>query len=221
MEETPVLKTEDILTAEVPAELIKMIPYNTGMSKLKMAEYGRNIQNLIDFCVSIPDRDERTRCAFAIADVMTVLFPALKKDANDRKKIWDHINIMSDFRLDIDFPVPVITEEEVNPTPQQIPYSRSRDIAFKYYGKHIQNMVKTIAEMEDSEEKMTLIGVTANHMKKMLLAHNKEAVSDSKVFKDLCFLSDGKIDLAPGEIQLYDYQEIESPKNQKNNKKKK
>lgn len=217
------IKTEKIAKAEVPQEMIKLIPYNTGMPDLKMAEYGRNIQNLVEFCVSIPDREERTRCAYAIADVMMTLFPALRKDPNDRKKIWDHINIMSNFKLDIDFPMPVVTEEEANPTPEAIPYSNSRDILFRYYGKHIQNMVLTVADMEDSEEKHTLTGVIANHMKKLMLAHNKEAVSDQKVLRDLCFMSNGKIDLRPGDIQLYDYQEVSATntKNQKQGKKKK
>lgn len=213
--------TQDIAFAEVPQDVVKMIPYNTGMPKLKMAEYGRNIQNLVDFCVSIPDREERTRCAHAIAEIMTILFPTLKKDPNSSKKIWDHINIMSEFSLDIDFPVEVVTAEGVNPVPDAIPYSNARDICFRYYGKHIQNMVKTVADMEPSEEKDTLIGVIANHMKKLMLAHNREAVSDHKVLRDLCFLSDGKIDLVPGDIQLYDYQELEPTTSQKGNKKKK
>lgn len=216
-----ILSTENIALAEVPQELVSMIPYNTGMPKLKMAEYGRNIQNLVDFCVSIPDREERTQCAHAIADVMITLFPTLKKESGDYKKIWDHLNIMSDFKLDIDFPVEVVTEKDVNPTPQAIPYSNARDIDFRYYGKHIQNMIKTVAEMEESEERHILIGVIANHIKKMLLAHNKEAVSDKKVLRDLCYMSNGKIDLQPGDVQLYDYQEVTTPKNVKQSKKKK
>lgn len=216
-----VINTEEIALADVPQDMVKMIPYNTGMPTLKMAEYGRNIQNLVDFCVSIQDREERTTCANAIAEIMTVLFPALKKDPSDRKKIWDHINIMADFKLDIDFPVPVITAEEANPIPDPIPYSNSREILFRYYGKHIQNMVQTVAVMDESEERDTLIGVIANHMKKLMLAHNKEAVSDYKVLRDLCFMSDGKIDLLPGDIQLYDYQEVINAKNQKQGNRKK
>lgn len=215
------LNIQDIALTEVPMDMVKMIPYNTGMPNLKMAEYGRNIQNLVEFCLTIPDHEERTRCATAIADIMTILFPALKKDPNNYKKIWDHINIISDFKLDIDFPVPVITEEEANPTPEPIPYSNSREILFRYYGKHIQNMVETVAEMEDSDERQTLIGVIANHMKKLMLAHNKEAVSDQKVFQDLRFMSNGEIDLQPGDIQLYDYQEVASHVGKKQNKKKK
>ncbi len=220
MEETIYdVNIEDIRYAQVESEVLKMIPYNTGMEPLLLAEYGRNIQNLVDFCVSIPDREERTRCAYAIADIMKILFPALKKDPNDTKKIWDHINIMSRFELDIDFPVPVIQAEEANPTPDPIPYSNSRDIIFRYYGKHIQDMVRTVADMEESEERQNLIGVIANHMKKLMLAHNKEGVSDAKVLRDLCFMSDGKIDLLPGDIYLHDYQEV-IPMKQKQGKKK-
>lgn len=221
MEDTIYEINSDIIgNTEVSAEVLHMIPYNTGMEPLILAEYGRNIQNLVDFCVAIPDREERTRCAHAIADIMTILFPALKKDPNDRKKIWDHINIMSHFKLDIDFPVPVIPAEEVNPTPDSIPYSNSRDILFRYYGKHIQNMVRTVADMEDSEDKKNMIGMIANHMKKLMLAHNKEGVSDAKVLRDLCFMSDGKIDLLPGDIYLYDYQEVQNNNKQRQGKKK-
>lgn len=214
------IQTEEISRTQLTPELLHMIPYNTGMEPIQLAEYGRNIQNLVDYCVSIPDREERTRCAYAIADIMMVLFPALKKDPGDRKKIWDHINIMSRFELDIDFPFPVIQAEEANPTPDSIPYSNSRDIMFRYYGKHIQDMVKTVADMEDSDERWNMIGVIANHMKKLMLAHNKEAVSDEKVLRDLCFMSDGKIDLVPGDIYLNDYQEVAAPVMQKKNKKK-
>lgn len=211
---------DQVRNTNVEPEMIKMIPYNTGLEPLLLAEYGRNIQNLVDYCLSIEDREERTRCAYAIADIMTILFPSLRKDPNDRKKIWDHINIMSRFELDIDFPVDVIQAEEANPTPDPIPYSNSRDIIFRYYGKHIQEMVRTVADMEESEERYNLIGVIANHMKKLMLAHNKEAVSDLKVLNDLRFISDGKIDLMPGDIYLYDFQEVQQPTKQKQGKKK-
>lgn len=214
------IDTQQIAATEVAPELLHMIPYNTGMEPVKLAEYGRNVQNLVNFCLTIPDRAQRTRCAYAIADIMTILFPALKKDPGDKKKIWDHINIMSNFKLDIDFPVPVIREEEAHPKPDTIPYSNSREILFRYYGKHIQNMVETVADMEDSEDRRNMIGVIANHMKKLMVAHNKEAVSDAKVLRDLCFMSNGKIDLLPGDIILHDYHEASVPHKQSKKKNK-
>lgn len=220
MEENLIQPT-DIGTVEVSQELLHMIPYNTGMEPLMMAEYGRNIQSLVDYCVSIPDRTMRTDCAFAIADIMLILFPNLKKDPNGINKIWDHINIMSRFALDIDFPVEVVGRDEVNPVPGNIPYSNAREISFRYYGKHIQDMIQTVADMEESEEKTTLINVIANHMKKLMLAHNKEGVSDEKVLRDLKFLSNGKIDLDPETYVLHEYQEVQTPQNSNKKKKKK
>lgn len=215
------ITTREIGTTEISPETLHLIPYNTGLEPITLAEYGRNIQNLVDYCISIPDRDERTRAAYAIADIMMVLFPSLKKDANERKKVWDHINIMARFRLDIDFPVEVLTEEEANPTPGSIPYTHSRDILFRYYGKHIQDMIHTVADMEDSEDKDMLINMIANHMKKLMLAHNKEGVSDEKVLRDLRFMSDGKIDLDPDGYVLHEYQEVETPQQKQGKKKKK
>lgn len=215
------ITTPEIGATEIAPELVHMIPYNTGLEPLMMAEYGRNIQNLVEFCVGIPDRDKRTECAHAIANIMQILFPTLKKDPNGLKKTWDHINIMSHFELDIDFPVEVITAEEANPTPENLPYSNSRDIEFRYYGKHIQDMILTVSDMENNEEKDVLVNMIANHMKKLMLAHNKENVSDEKVLRDLRFLSHGKIDLDPATYVLHEYQEVQPQQTQGKKKKKK
>ncbi|MDE6771579.1 MAG: DUF4290 domain-containing protein, partial [Muribaculaceae bacterium] len=52
-----------------------MIPYNVSEPKLALPEYGRNIQRMIDHCVAIENREERTRCAHSIAKVMATLIP--------------------------------------------------------------------------------------------------------------------------------------------------
>ena len=88
--------------------------YNTQMNKLILPEYGRNIQNMVDYCMTIQDREERTNCAYAIGNTRGNLFPQLR-DINDFKHIlWDHLAIMSRFQLDIDYPYEVIKEEKLN-----------------------------------------------------------------------------------------------------------
>ena len=73
--------------------------YNTQEKRLALPEYGRNIQNMVDYCVTIEDREERKRCANSIINVMGNMFPHLR-DVNDFKHIlWDHLAIMSDFKL--------------------------------------------------------------------------------------------------------------------------
>lgn len=96
-----------------------MIPYNTDLKPITLPEFGRNVQGMVDYCVSIPDREERTKCAFAIADIMANLFPGLVGEGRDYSQIWDQINIMSRFQLDIDFPCDVVTADRLNPKPEK------------------------------------------------------------------------------------------------------
>ena len=186
--------------------------YNTQEKHLVLPEYGRNIQNMVDYCVSIPDREERTRCANAIINIMGNMFPHLR-DINDFKHIlWDHLAIMSDFALDIDYPYEVVKREEMYVKPAKLPYSQSK-ITYKHYGKNLENMIKKATEYEDGELKDSLISMLANHMKKSFLTWNKEVVDDQKIFKDLEDLSGGRIVLTEDSHKLTESKEILSKKN--------
>ena len=87
-----------------------MLDYNTQNRQLALPEYGRNIQQMVDFCLTIEDREIRTNCAFAIIDVMKNIMPDYEKQDDGIKMLWDHLNIMADFKLDIDFPFEVISK---------------------------------------------------------------------------------------------------------------
>ena len=195
-----------------------MIPYNTDMEPVVLPEFGRNIQNMVDYCVGIPDRDERTVCAYSIADIMASLFPQLVGENKDMTKVWDNINIMSRFELDIDFPCEVITREKMNPKPDAIPYTSS-SMRFRHYGKNIEKMISIVAALEDGEEREVLISMLAHHMKKLMLQHNKEGVDDAKILRDLSLYSGGRIDLDPQTYLLHEFREAPQP--QRNTKKKK
>ena len=196
-----------------------MIPYNVSEPQLLLPEYGRNIQRMIDHCVMIEDREERTRCAYAIADTMVKLFPGVVGDDPDRRKIWDHINIMSRFELDIDFPCAVVTSEELKPEKNKIPYN-SVGIRYRNYGKNLQDMIRQVADMDNCVEKDQLIFLLANQMKKLLVMNNPEIASDARVFDDIANISEGKILIDPATYRLNDY--IDStPANAKSKKKKK
>lgn len=197
-----------------------MVPYNTNMKPLRLPEYGRNVQQMVDFCLTIEDRDERTRCAYSIVDVMKNLFPEVVGDKGDKHTLWDHLNIMADFKLDIDFPCEVLSEENLNPKPAKIPYGGTR-IKYKHYGKDVESMIHKIADMEDGAEKDDLINMIANHMKKLMVINNKEGVDDRRIFKDLYEYSDGKINLNPATYVLHEFKAEVTPAPSKNNGKKK
>lgn len=196
-----------------------MIPYNTDKEPVRLPEFGRTMQSLVEYCVSIEDRDERNACAYAIVDVMANLFPELKDDNDDLSKIWDQMQIMSDFKLDVDFPCPVITAEQINPKPERIPYTSER-IALRHYGKYIEKMIPVIADMDDSPERDEYINMIANHMKKTMLVNNKEGVNDARILRDLEFFSGGKISLDPEKYQLYEFREAVPTQQSKKKRKK-
>lgn len=193
-----------------------MYQYNTRKSQLILPEYGRNIQNMINYCLTIEDRDERTKCARAIVHFMHNLMP----DISDDKILWDHLNVMSGFNLDIDFPVEVLSKEQMHPTPMSLSYSDNR-IRWRHYGRNIELMIRKVADMEECEDKDKLISMIAHQMKKLQLIHNKEGVDDSKILRDLAVYSDGKIDLDPSQYLLHEFREAPAPTNSKKKKKKK
>ncbi|MBO5749033.1 MAG: DUF4290 domain-containing protein [Muribaculaceae bacterium] len=197
-----------------------MLDYNTQNRQLALPEYGRNIQQMVDFCLTIEDREIRTNCAFAIIDVMKNIMPDYEKQDDGIKMLWDHLNIMADFKLDIDFPFEVIKPEEMNPMPQRIPYGNSA-IRYRHYGKNIEQMIDRVANMEDSSEKDMLVSMIAHHMKKLMLIHNKEGVADAKILRDLAEYSHGKINLNPETYLLHEFHEAQAPEAPKKSKKKK
>ena len=183
--------------------------YNTAEKHLAQPEYGRNVQNLVDYCVTIEDREERNRCANAIISIMGNLYPQ-QRDTNDFKHIlWDHLAIMSDFKLDVDYPYEVVNEADLQTRPPRIPYVSTR-IRSRQYGKIMEQMVGKATEMENSEAKDYLVRSLANQMKRSYVSwNNTDTVSDAKIFKDLAQLSDGLIDLKEGDLKLIDGRELQ------------
>ena len=195
-----------------------MPDYNTQQKKLIMPEYGRNVQQMIDHCVSIEDREERTRCANTIINIMGNLFPHLRDVDDFKHKLWDHLAIMSDFKLDIDYPYEIIRKENLRTKPDRIPYTLT-PIRDRHYGKTIERMIKKCEDYPDGPERDQLISLLANHMKKSFLTWNKEVVDDDKIFKDLREYSRGRIDLSPETFRLKESKEFFQKKNKNNMRK--
>ncbi len=193
--------------------------YNSQRKKLPLPEYGRNIQNMVDHVMSIEDRQERNRAAQTVIDVMGNLYPYLRDVAEFNHKLWDHLAIMTDFKLDIDYPYEPPSPDSLNERPNIVPYNQN-PIKYKHYGLVMEKMVQKIKDFE-GEEKEVLIKQLANHMKKSFLVWNKDAVEDDKIFMDMEELADGTLKLEP-EMQLADVKTlIGKPKKKKQSNKKK
>ncbi|MCQ2224644.1 MAG: DUF4290 domain-containing protein [Paludibacteraceae bacterium] len=195
--------------------------YNTKMKRLVLPEYGRNIQNMVDYCMTIEDRAERTDCAYSIIATMGNLFPQLRDLTEFKHLLWDHLAIMSDFNLDIDYPYEVVKRESLAADPNRVEYSSPQQIRYRHYGKLIQGMIDKAASLSDPDEKMELSVYIANYMKKCYILYNKDGVADQKIFDDLRDLSKGDIRLSSDEVALEDCKDLLSNQNQSSSKKKK
>lgn len=196
-----------------------MLEYNTQLKHLVLPEYGRNIQKMVDYCLTIEDREERTRCAYAVITAMSNLMQ-LQKNNDALHKLWDHLAIMSDFNLDIDYPTEIIQPESLCTTPEPLHYQK-RDFGFRHYGKYLEGMIYRAAQYPEGEERNALILLIANHMKKSMLAVNPDGVEDERIFRDLADMSHGAIRLSAEKTKLHQFQEAPAPANGKKKKKKK
>ncbi len=158
--------------------------YNTQKKKLLLPEYGRNIQKMVDYIMAIENKEERARAAKTVIDVMGNLYPHLRDVPDFRHKLWDHLAIMSEFKLDIETPYPLPSIEKLNEKPERIPYSTNH-IRFKHYGKSVEKLIQKIREADDPDQKRALIVLTANHMKKSFLTWNKDSVEDEQIYDDI------------------------------------
>jgi len=166
--------------------------YNTERTTLKIPEYGRNVQRMVDYCLTIEDREHRNKVAQSIIDVIGNLNPAIRDAPDYTHKLWDHLFIMSDFQLDVESPYPIPTAENFVGLPDEVPYPQ-KSRKFRHYGGVVKTMVKHAIEMEDGEEKEALVYGIAYAMKRNYLKYNKDTVSDSTILTDLAEISEGKL----------------------------
>jgi hypothetical protein len=171
--------------------------YNTQRKKLVISEYGRNLQKLVDYITAIPDREKRTRYANVIVDIMAQMHN--QKDSTDfRHKLWDHLFIISDYKLDVDAPFEMPDPEKLARKPQTLSYPRG-GIRFHHYGRNIQLIIQKTIEMEDGPEKEAMVKLIANHLKKSYLTWNRESVDDELITHHLEELSGQKLKLGEDE----------------------
>lgn len=171
---------------------------------------------MVDYALTIEDRAERQRCANTIVNIMGGMFPQLRDVEDFHHKLWDHLAIMSDFKLDIDYPVDIVKKESLEVKPDRIPYSPNV-IRYRHYGRFIQDLIKIAVDYPEGEEKDQLIKYIANHMKKDYINFNKDGVEDQKILDDLCELSGGRIKLSAEVYHLVEQRSFGPRRRQMNN----
>lgn len=190
--------------------------YNSARNSLVFSEYGRNVQRLVEYLGTIEDRDERNRKANTVIAIMGNLNPHLRDTADYKHKLWDHLFAMSNFTLDVDSPYPIPTPETINKKPENVPYLGNH-IKFRFYGRNVQSMLKTAAEMEEGEEREYFINMVASFMRNSSKNWNDENLSPEAIAEHIAVLSEGKLQIDPEELTLSEVTRYQNNNNYRNN----
>lgn len=166
--------------------------YNTTRKKLILAEYGRNVQNMVKYICELPTKNERNRYAQVVIDLMGFLNPHLRDVADFKHKLWDHLHIISDYKIDVDSPYPKPSEDAIRFKPARLSYPQQR-IKYKHYGKMIELLIEKAKNIQDPAHKQHLTEVIAHEMKMAYITWNKDSVSDEIIIKDLREMSGGAL----------------------------
>lgn len=166
--------------------------YNFERKKLMLPEYGRHVFQMVQYLFTIDDREQRNRQARAVIDVMGNLNPTLRDTADFKHKLWDHLFIIADFKLDVDSPYPMPDREIIHPVPDRLPYPRHR-ITRKHYGKNIERMLSAIKEHPNEAAKTYMAGNIARYMRAKSFEYNQEHPNNEVIVKDIREMSDNRI----------------------------
>jgi len=166
--------------------------YNSTRNKLILSEYGRNVQNMVKYIVALPTLEERNRYAQVVIDLMGFLNPHLRDVADFKHKLWDHLHIISDYKIDVDSPYPKPTPESIHIKPSPLRYPNQR-IKYKHYGKTIEIMIEKAKSIDEPERRKYMIQSIANFMKMAYVQWNKDSVTDESILSDLVAMSGGEL----------------------------
>ncbi len=170
--------------------------YNTTRGRLIIPEYGRNVQKMIEAAVKEQDREQRNKLARVIIKVMGQINPHLRDIADFNHKLWDHLFIISEFKLDVESPYPIPTSQILDVKPEKLLY-KTKKFKYMHYGRNIEMIIEKIATLEEGPIRTRLSEGIAHHMKKSYLNWNRESVHDDLILEHLEIMSKGRIRLDP------------------------
>ncbi len=188
--------------------------YNTQRPLLKISEYGRNVHKMIEYAMSLEDREERNKAARTVIAIMCALNNGQRQDTMEfKQKMWDHLYMMSDYKLDVDSPFPKPNPEDREKEKFKCSYP-NKFIKYRQYGKNIENMITEAINFPEGPEKEALVKYIANHLKKLYISWNRDGVADEVILEHLAVLSDGKLKLGEN-IRLENTRDLMAVTNRK------
>ncbi|MES2891512.1 MAG: DUF4290 domain-containing protein [Bacteroidota bacterium] len=172
---------------------VENMEYNTTRNHLTMREYGRHIQKMVEYLLSIEDKDKRQRNAMALIELMGFLNPHLKNVEDFRHKLWDHLFLISDFKLDVESPYPIPTRETLKARPEVLSYPKKYP-KFNHLGKNIEVVINKALKEDNPEKRQGFANAIAYYMKLTYSNWHKELVHDDNIQSELQSITEGQLE---------------------------
>lgn len=172
--------------------------YNSERSQLKIREFGRNVQNLVDHAKTIEDDTKRSEFVNGIIKLMNQMNPSMKNMEEFQQKLWTHVFFMANYDLDVPCPYPIasINRDRVTKNESLMTYPQSK-FRYRQYGKNVQSMIESAKKIEDREKQLAYGQVIASYMKMVFRNWDNENVNDLMILNDLDIMSGGILKLDP------------------------
>jgi hypothetical protein len=174
-------------------ENVESMEYNTTRNHLIIREYGRHIQKMVEYVLTLEDKEKRQKNAYALIELMGFLNPHLKNVEDFRHKLWDHLFLISDFKLEVDSPYPIPTRETLKAKPEQLAYPK-RYPKYNHLGKNIEIVIDKALKEEDSEKRQGFANSIAYYMKLTYSNWHKELVHDDNIQTELSSITKGELE---------------------------
>ncbi len=172
---------------------VENMEYNTTRNYLVMREYGRHIQKMVDYLLTIEDKEKRQRNAMSLIELMGFLNPHLKNVEDFRHKLWDHLFLISDFKLDVESPYPIPTRETLKAKPEPLGYPKKYP-KFNHLGKNIEVVINKALKEENPEKRQGFANAIAYYMKLTYSNWHKELVHDDNIQTELQSMTGGQLE---------------------------
>jgi hypothetical protein len=171
---------------------MEYMEYNTTRNELVMREYGRHVQKMIEHLLSIEDPERRQRNAQAVIELMGFLNPHLKNVEDFRHKLWDHLFLISDFKLEVKSPYPIPTRETLKAKPEVLPYPK-RHPRYSHLGKNLELVIQKALKEENPDKRLGFANAIAYYMKLAYSNWHKEMVHDDAIQSELSNITNNQL----------------------------
>ena len=169
--------------------------YNTTRNHMSMREYGRHIQKMVEYLLSIEDKEKRQQQTYVVIELMGFLNPHLKNVEDFKHKLWDHLFFISDFKLDVESPYPIPKKETYKSKPDPLPYPDSHP-KYSHLGKNLQVVIDKALNETDPEKKSGFANAIAYYMKLVYSNWHKELVHDDAIRNELDEITGGELEFS-------------------------